>query len=98
MRESPSAGVSSSDIQKVEYACRGLRVVLSDAGSIPAASTNFILIFQGVLREGRDWSGKGEETLRKEGDDKGPGSKTHDRTRDEEQVTRKSNTPLQNSH
>jgi len=37
--KSLSTGVLSSEIEKIEYTCRSLRVVLSDAGSIPAAST-----------------------------------------------------------
>ncbi len=39
MMTSLSTGASSSEIQKREYTRRSLRVVLSDAGSIPAAST-----------------------------------------------------------
>ncbi len=39
MMKSLSTGVLSSEIEKIEYTCRSLRVVLSDAGSIPAAST-----------------------------------------------------------
>ncbi len=37
--KSLSVGASSSEIEMTEYTCRSLRVVLSDAGSIPAAST-----------------------------------------------------------
>jgi len=44
--KSLSIGVSPSEIEKKDYTCRSLRVVLSDAGSIPAASTIKCYIFQ----------------------------------------------------